>query len=100
MTTTRRPPKRLPGPQTVVWTERALSDREAIGDFNAADNPAAAARWVNLLVAAAENAAAPPMAGRRVPELGRDDLREVFQRSYRIVYRIRPGRIEVLTLFE
>lgn len=41
-----------------------------------------------------------PLVGRRVPELGRDDIREVFLRAYRIVYRIMDERIEVLTVFE
>ena len=85
---------------SVVWTDRALSDLEAIGDYIAADNPRAAARSVGLLMAAAERAALVPMAGRRVPELGRDDVREVFKRTYRIVYRVTSDRIEILTVFE
>jgi hypothetical protein len=35
-----------------------------------------------------------------VPEIGRDDIREVLLRSYRIVYAIREGEIRVLTVFE
>ena len=87
-------------PLAVLWTERALSDLEAIGDFNAADNPAAAERWVGVLMATAERAARTPMAGRRVPELGCDDVCEVLKRTYRIVYRVRIDRMEVLTVFE
>jgi len=41
-----------------------------------------------------------PYSGRQVPELNRDDLREVFLGNYRIVYRIFPDSIEVLTIFE
>jgi plasmid stabilization system protein ParE len=55
---------------------------------------------VTKLVAAAERAAAVPLAGRRVPELAREDVREVLLRSYRIVYRLAEHRIEVLTVFE
>ncbi len=83
-----------------VFTERALADLEAIGDFIAADHPAAAERWVAKLLSLAESAARMPMAGRRVPELGRDDVREIIHRTYRIVYRVSEGRIEVLTVFE
>jgi hypothetical protein len=32
--------------------------------------------------------------------MGREDIREVFLRSYRIVYRVRGRGIEVLTIFE
>ena len=101
--TRKRPPQRkqapppLPGP---VWTNRALADLEAIGDYIARDNPAAAERWVAELMAAAEKAAALPHAGRKVPELAREDVREVFRRTYRIVYRVSEHRVEVLAVFE
>lgn len=93
-------PRRRSRARPVVWTDRALLDLEAIGDFIAADNPRAAERWVEALMATAERAAAMPMAGRRVPELGRDDVREVLKRTYRIVYRVTNERIEILTVFE
>lgn len=86
--------------QAISWTDRALLDLEAIGDYIARDNPSAAERWVMKLIAVAENAAVTPLAGRRVPELARDDVREVFLRSYRIVYRVRAERVEIMTVFE
>ncbi|MCZ7680564.1 MAG: type II toxin-antitoxin system RelE/ParE family toxin [Sandaracinaceae bacterium] len=93
-----------PGPgerrPSLVWTERALRDLEAIGDYIAADDPAAAARWVGKLLKVAERAGKAPLAGRRVPEIGRDDIRELFLRTYRVVYRVRERRVEVLTIFE
>lgn len=96
----RAPPSTGPAPLALVWTDRALSDLEDIGDFIAADNPAAAERWVGELMSAAEQAASAPLSGRRVPELGRDDVREVIKRTYRIVYRVRPDRVDVLAVFE
>ena len=92
--TTKRSARRL------AWTNRALADLEAIGDYIARDNPAAARRWVARLIAAAETFAAAPLAGRRVPELGRDDVREAIVRRYRVVYRVIKNRVEILTLFE
>ena len=41
-----------------------------------------------------------PLAGRVVPERARQDVREVFVRTYRIVYRVRESGILVLTIFE
>ncbi len=41
-----------------------------------------------------------PRAGRVVPELGLEEIREVFLGKYRIVYRLVEGGIEVLTVFE
>lgn len=41
-----------------------------------------------------------PRAGRRVPEIGRDDIREVLLKSYRIVCLVATSGITVLTVFE
>jgi toxin ParE1/3/4 len=72
----------------VVWTERAAGSLEAIGAYIAADNPSAATRWLARLVKRAELVAMLPLSGRVVPEIGRDDVREVFVRRYRIVYQV------------
>ncbi|HEX7028817.1 MAG TPA: type II toxin-antitoxin system RelE/ParE family toxin [Gammaproteobacteria bacterium] len=39
-----------------------------------------------------------PNAGRRVPEYQQDDLREVLERPYRIIYRILNDRIDDITV--
>jgi addiction module RelE/StbE family toxin len=82
------------------WTERARRDLLAIGRYIARDNPAAARQWVERLRERARQAAVAPLAGRVVPELQRDDICEVFLRTYRIVYRVREEAIDVLTVFE
>jgi toxin ParE1/3/4 len=84
----------------VRWTDRALADLDAIGDYIARDDPPAAERWVLKLASTAERMASVPRAGRRVPEFERDDLRETFLRSYRIVYRVLAQGIQILTVFE
>ncbi len=100
MTARRRSRTRSTKPLAVVWTNRALADLEAIGDFIATHDSVAAARWVGVLMVTAERIAGVPMAGRRVPEFGRNDIREVLKRNYRIVYRVRNDRIEIPTIFE
>lgn len=72
----------------------------AIGDAIANDDPVAARGWVERLRGAAVAASAMPNAARVVPEVGRVDVREVFVRSYRIVYRVAEEGIVVLTVFE
>ena len=101
--TERRAPgrrKHVRPPFPIVWTDRALSDLEAISDYIARDSRPAAERWVAKLMAAAERAAMTPLAGRRVPELANNMLRETFLRTYRIVYRVTTDRVEILTVFE
>lgn len=99
MPTAKRQRKR-PTALELVWTERAVRDLEKIDDYIAQDSPAAAVRWVGKLIATAATLASAPQAGRVVPEHGRADIREVLLRQYRIVYRIRETRIDILTVFE
>ena len=82
------------------WMPQSLRDLDAIRQYIARDNPTAARRWVAKLHARARAAASAPMAGRRVPEVERTDVREVFLRSYRIVYRVLDDEVHVLTVFE
>jgi len=39
-----------------------------------------------------------PIAGRPVPEFRVGQLREVFEHPYRIIYRVRPDRIDVIAV--
>ncbi len=83
----------------IQWSDRAIDDLAAIDDYIAADNPAAAMRWVERLVADVKRAAEMPLAGRVVPEYAdRHDIPEALRRTYRIVYRVRDDAIEVLTM--
>jgi plasmid stabilization system protein ParE len=75
-------------------------DLFAIGDYIARDSPDAARSWVERLRQRAAQAAEFPNKGRIVPEIGRSDVREVFLRNYRIVYRIVDHGVVVLTVFE
>lgn len=50
------------------------------------------------LRARAEAVAGFPRAGRKVREFERDDLREVHEAPYRIIYRLRPDEIEIATV--
>jgi len=40
------------------------------------------------------------LAGRKVPEFLRDDIRELIEENYRIVYKIFEDRLVILTVFE
>ncbi len=84
----------------VRWTVRAQNDLLAIGAYIAADKPLAARAWVEKLRLRAHEAAAMPLAHRRVPELKRSDIREALVGGYRIVFRVTVDAIDVLTVFE
>jgi toxin ParE1/3/4 len=84
----------------LIWTDTAKRDLVSIFTYIAADNPAAAKRLVNLIRERARNAILSPLAGRKVPELSRDDIRELIEGNYRIVYQVFPERLVILTVFE
>jgi toxin ParE1/3/4 len=84
----------------LFWTENARQDLVAIRRYIAADNPTAAKRWIERLRERARNALHAPFAGRKVREFSRDDVRELIEGNYRIVYQVFPDRLVVLTVFE
>ena len=84
----------------LFWTETAKKDLQAIRRYIAADNPTAAKQWTNRLRESARNALHSPLAGRKVPEFSRDDIRELIEGDYRIVYQVFADRLVVLTVFE
>lgn len=75
-----------------------MRDLDQIAAYIARDNPQAARKWIVKLRRMAEHAARMPLAARVVPEIQREDVREVFLRSYRIVYGVRDDHIFVFTV--
>lgn len=83
---------------TVVWTQTAQEHLEAIYGYIARDSERYALRMVDRLTRRSEQIASAPLSGRRVPEYELQQIREVFEGSYRIIYHIKPDRIEVLAV--
>jgi len=84
----------------LIWSDRALRDLNGIDAYIADDDPVAAERWVDKLVAAAERAVVLPNSGQAVREKGREHLKQILVRTYRIVYRFDDKRVEIVTVFE
>lgn len=91
---------RSPAVWRVVWTEQALERLQEIEDFISQDSAERAVAYVNRLIERGENLAEFPTSGRRIPELNTEELREILEGNYRLVYRLKTERIEVLTVFE
>ena len=83
---------------SVVWAPLALERAAEITRYIAADRPAAGARWIDRLIHVVTTLGAHPRRGRRVPEPGRDDLREVLHGQYRVIYRVDARRVVILTV--
>jgi toxin ParE1/3/4 len=82
----------------VIWSPRAVADLESIHAYIARDSPSHADIVVRRIFAAVDRLASFPKSGRVVPELRRPALREVIVRPYRVVYRLRRGKVEIATV--
>ena len=81
----------------VVWTEEALSDLEATGDYFERTSPQYAKTITDRLYSCVEPLAEHPKIARRVPEVDHESLRERIVEGYRILYQLRDERIEIVT---
>jgi plasmid stabilization system protein ParE len=66
--------------------------------FIAEENQSGAAEWARGLFDSVRPLAQFPEMGRVVPEVGRPEMREIMFRGHRVVYRIAPRLVEVLTV--
>jgi len=82
----------------VHWTHTAIAHLLAIYEYIARDAPTYAQRIVDRLTRRSEQTAMFPQSGRIVPEYDAPDIREVIERPYRIIYRIRDDQIDVLAV--
>ena len=83
----------------ITWSPQSLRDIEAIREYIAQDSPRYADLLVRRAVAAVERLAEFPESGRVVPERDVSTIREVIVGRFRVVYRMRPGAIEIVTVF-
>ena len=82
----------------IEWTELALLDMTAIRDYIAEDSQENAYRFIIRLFDVAEQLSEQPRMGRYVPEAGRQDVRELLFKDYRIIYRTKSAQVDILTV--
>ena len=82
----------------VHWSNVALERVSETAEFIELGDPKEAGRWVEGVFAATDRLELFPRSGRVVPELEREEVREVFYQRYRIIYKLKPDRVEVLTV--
>lgn len=84
----------------LVWSGVALARLLEIRDGLAEKDPRAATRTLRFLLKRASQLTEFPNLGRVVPEVPDGELRELVEKQYRIVYRVREKTVEVATVFE
>jgi len=86
-------------PSRIYWTRQSREDLRAIRAHIARDAPATASAYILKLRLLVGRLRQFPFSGEVVPEIGREDLREVLQGNYRIIYRVADGRVDILAVF-
>ncbi|RNF82565.1 type II toxin-antitoxin system RelE/ParE family toxin [Montanilutibacter psychrotolerans] len=80
----------------IVWSEPALSDLDAIADYIALENPAAAADFVRRVFAHVGQLADHPESGSRPREIPRSRYRQIVEPTCRVFYRHDGQRVFIL----
>ena len=80
----------------IRWTEKASSDALGIFDYIAEQSPSYADAVYERILLRPEQLANHPLSGSVVPELGREDTRELSVCSFRLIYRVAEDEIRVL----
>jgi plasmid stabilization system protein ParE len=88
----------VPSPLALRWTEHAVTQLAALAEYISLDSPFYAEQVVDRVVARLEQARRHPASGRIVPEFGREDVRELIEPPYRLVYRVQADGVEVLSI--
>jgi toxin ParE1/3/4 len=83
----------------VYWTRQSREDLRAIRDFIARDAPKTASAYVRRLRESVQRLRSFPYSGQVVSEIGREEIREVIQGNYRIIYRVSDSRVDILTVY-
>lgn len=82
----------------VHWTDTAQAHLDGIYQYIAQNSPEYAKAMVDRLTRRSEQVGSFPQSGRVVPEYQMDQIREVLEGSYRIIYYIKPDQIDVLAV--
>jgi len=82
----------------VHWTNTAEGHLDAIYAYIALDSLEYAKRMVDRITRRYQQNEDFPFSGRKVPEYDIDQIREVIEGPYRIIYHIKPAQIDVVAV--
>jgi plasmid stabilization system protein ParE len=82
----------------IVWTDAAIKDLEHIHGYISSDSETYANALILDILISVDRLEMFPKSGRTVPEIGKDEIREVLVGSYRIIYDIKQSLVRILTV--
>jgi len=81
----------------IIWSPLSVERLEEIYKYISNDNDSAAKLFLDKIFEKVESLTEYPQRGRKVPEVNREEIREVFLGEYRIIYRVAKNKIIILT---
>ncbi len=82
----------------IQWTDPAVKDLENIYNYISTDSEFYAKNFIDKIISNIDFLPDNPKIGRIVPESDSSNIRELIVQNYRIMYRILPGAIQILTI--
>ena len=82
----------------IKWSKDSIDDIKEICGFIAEDSLYYAAIFKDRIFEMVEHLELFPEMGRKVPEAGDPNVRELIYKNYRIVYQIKEGHLEIITV--
>lgn len=82
----------------IRWSEDSIESLKNICQYIAQDSPYYAMVFRDRIFEIVEHLETFPNMGRHVPESDEDKVREIIYKSYRIIYRLKEGRLEIITI--
>lgn len=82
----------------VHWTATAEAHLDALYAYIARDSKIYALRTVDRITKRSQQIGMFPLSGRRVPEYHLDQIREVFEGPYRIIYHVKVDQVDVVAV--
>jgi len=84
----------------LIWTDQAINDLGDIGDYIAENSEKYAKLTIKKLFERPDILKTFPQAGRIVPEKNDENVRELIEGNYRIIYEIiSADQINILTVY-
>ncbi|MEM6274419.1 MAG: type II toxin-antitoxin system RelE/ParE family toxin [Myxococcota bacterium] len=84
----------------IRWTNTAVERLAEIEEYIEQDSPQGASNFLVEVIELVETLSEHANRGRHLPELWAESIRELIYGNFRVVYRVRPKEVEILTVFE
>ena len=82
----------------IFWSPLAVERLENIFEYISKEDNDAAYKLIGKIFKKVETLSKFSERGRKVPEANREEIREIFEGEYRIIYRVEPKRVIVLSI--